>query len=86
VRILAVLAGAIAMHAPAAEDPPPPQSFLVREKPLPPLITPFLQYQAAAWREDDDRQPGTPSMTRKHCQRRKTNCGKSSQMIGGRLP
>jgi hypothetical protein len=56
--MLAVLAGAIAMHAPAAEDPPPPQSFLVREKPLPPgpLITPFLQYQAEqAWREDDDR-------------------------------
>jgi hypothetical protein len=56
--ILAVLAGAIVMHALAADDAPPPQSFLVRELPLPPgpRITPFLQYQAEqAWREDDDR-------------------------------
>src|SRR5713101_4224859 len=57
--ILAVLAGAIALHALAAENPPAPQSFFVREQPLPPgpRITPFLQYQAEqAWREDDDRQ------------------------------
>jgi len=56
--ILAVLAGTMAMHALAADDPPAPQSFLVREQPLPPgpRITPFLQYQAEqAWREDDDR-------------------------------
>src|SRR6266852_3937574 len=56
--ILAVLAGAIALHALAADDPPAPQSFLVREQPLPPgpRITPFLQYQTEqAWREDDDR-------------------------------
>ena len=56
--VLAVLAGAIALHALAAEDPPPPQSFLIREQPLlpGPRITPFLQYQAEqAWREDDDR-------------------------------
>jgi pimeloyl-ACP methyl ester carboxylesterase len=55
---MAVLAGAIALCALAAEDPPP-QSFIVREQPLPPgpHITPFLQYQAEqAWREDDDRQ------------------------------
>src|SRR6266403_3987362 len=56
--IMAVLAGAIALCAPAADDPPP-QSFRVREQPLSlgPRITPFLQYQAEqAWREDDDRQ------------------------------
>jgi pimeloyl-ACP methyl ester carboxylesterase len=56
--ILAVLAAAMALPAPAADDPPAPQSFLVREQPLPagPRITPFLQYQAEqAWREDDDR-------------------------------
>jgi Acetyl xylan esterase (AXE1) len=56
--IMAVLAGAIALCAPAADDPPP-QSFSVREQPLSPgpRITPFLQYQAEqAWREDDDRQ------------------------------
>ena len=56
--IMAVLAGAIALCAPAADDPPP-QSFHVREQPLSPgpRITPFLQYQAEqAWREDDDRQ------------------------------
>ena len=55
--IMAVLAGAIALCAPAADDPPP-QSFRVREQPLSagPRITPFLQYQAEqAWREDDDR-------------------------------
>ncbi len=56
--IMAVLAGAIALCAPAADDPPP-QSFRVREQPLSPgpRMTPFLQYQAEqAWREDDDRQ------------------------------
>jgi pimeloyl-ACP methyl ester carboxylesterase len=56
--IMAVLAGAIALCTPAADDPPP-QSFRVREQPLSPgpRITPFLQYQAEqAWREDDDRQ------------------------------
>jgi pimeloyl-ACP methyl ester carboxylesterase len=56
--IMAVLAGAIALCALAAEDPPP-QSFIVREQSLSPgpRITPFLQYQAEqAWREDDDRQ------------------------------
>jgi len=55
---MAVLAGAIALCAPAADDPPP-QSFRVREQPLSPgpRMTPFLQYQAEqAWREDDDRQ------------------------------
>ena len=46
------------MRALAADEPPPQQSFLVRERLLPPgpRITPFLQYQAEqAWREDDDR-------------------------------
>jgi len=55
---MALLAGAIALCAPAADDPPP-QSFRVREQPLSPgpRMTPFLQYQAEqAWREDDDRQ------------------------------
>ena len=57
--IMAVLAGALACSTAPADDPPPPQSFLVREKPLSPgpRITPFLQYQAdQAWREDDERQ------------------------------
>src|SRR5437588_7052795 len=56
--IMAVLAGTIALCALAAEDPPPPQAFRVREQPLPPgpRITPFLQYQAKqAWSEDNDR-------------------------------
>ena len=56
--IMAVLAGAITLCAPAADDPPP-QSFRIREQLLSPgpRITPFLQYQAEqAWREDDDRQ------------------------------
>jgi len=56
--IMALLAGAIALRALAAEEPPAPQSFLVREQPLPPgpRIPPFLEYQAEqAWREDDDR-------------------------------
>ena len=56
--IVALLAGTMAMPALAAEDPPPQQSFLVREQPLPPgpRLTPFLQYQAEqAWREDDHR-------------------------------
>jgi len=56
--IMAVLAGAIAMCALAADEPPPPLSFLVREQTLPPgpRITPFLQYQAEqAWREDEHR-------------------------------
>ena len=55
---MAVLAGTIALCALAAEDPPPPQAFRVREQPLPPgpRITPFLQYQAKqAWSEDNDR-------------------------------
>jgi cephalosporin-C deacetylase-like acetyl esterase len=55
---MAVLAGAMALCAPAADDPPP-QSFRVREQPISPgpRITPFLQYQAEqAWREDDDRE------------------------------
>jgi len=55
--IMAVLAGAMALCAPAADDPPA-QSFRVREQSLSPgpRITPFLQYQAEqAWREDDDR-------------------------------
>jgi Acetyl xylan esterase (AXE1) len=57
--LMAVLAGAMAYGALAADDPPPPQSFRVCEKPLVPgpRITSFLQYQAEqAWREDDDRQ------------------------------
>jgi pimeloyl-ACP methyl ester carboxylesterase len=57
--LMAVLAGAFALCALAADDPPPPQAFRVREQPLSPgpRITPFLQYQAEqAWREDDDRQ------------------------------
>src|SRR3989475_10168633 len=56
--IMALLAGTIALCALAADDPPPPQAFLVREQPLPPgpRITPFLQYQAEqAWSEDNDR-------------------------------
>src|SRR2546421_8345255 len=56
--IMAALAGAIALCAPAAEDPRP-EAFRVREQPLSPgpRITPFLQYQAEqAWREDNDRQ------------------------------
>jgi hypothetical protein len=55
---MAVLAGAIALCGQAADDPPPAESFLVREQPLPPgpRITTFLEYQAEqAWREDDDR-------------------------------
>src|ERR1700675_1202904 len=55
--IMAVLAGAMALCAPAADDPSA-QSFRVREQSLSPgpRITPFLQYQAEqAWREDDDR-------------------------------
>jgi len=56
---MAVLAGAIAVCALAADDAPPPEAFRVREQPLSPgpRITPFLQYQAEqAWREDNDRQ------------------------------
>src|SRR5216117_4203152 len=56
--IMAVLAGTIALCALAADDPPPPQAFHVREQPLPPgpRITPFLQYRAEqAWSEDNDR-------------------------------
>src|SRR5947209_7385858 len=56
--IMALLAGTIALCALAADDPPPPQAFHVREQPLPPgpRITPFLQYQAKqAWSEDNDR-------------------------------
>ena len=56
--IMALLAGTIALCALAADDPPPPQAFHVREQPLPPgpRITPFLQYQAdQAWIEDNDR-------------------------------
>src|SRR5437016_305727 len=56
--ILAVLAGTIAVCALAADDSPPPQTFRLREQPLPPgpRITPFLEYQGEqAWREDDDR-------------------------------
>src|SRR5438309_1034150 len=57
--VMAVLAGAIAVCALAADDAPPPEAFRVREQPLSPgpRITPFLQYQAEqAWREDNDRQ------------------------------
>ena len=56
--ILAVLAGAMAVCSPAADDPPSPQSYRVRGEPYPagPQITPFLQYQAAqAWDEDEAR-------------------------------
>src|SRR3989449_2762156 len=56
--IMALLAGTIALCALAADDPPPPQAFHVREQPLPPgtRIIPFLQYQAEqAWSEDNDR-------------------------------
>jgi cephalosporin-C deacetylase-like acetyl esterase len=56
--IMAVLAGAMASCALAADDPPPPESFLVRKQPLPPgpRITPLLEYQAEqAWHEDEDR-------------------------------
>src|SRR5207302_7690326 len=85
--IMAALAGAIALCAPAAEDPRP-QSFLVREQPLSPgpRITPFLQYQAEqAWREDDDRQKAWDAI---HDQREllKTQDElrqKLQQMIGG---
>ena len=57
--VMAVLAGAIAVCALAADDAPPPEAFRVREQPVSPgpRITPFLQYQAEqAWREDHDRQ------------------------------
>jgi len=57
--IAVVLAGALAGCALAADDPPPPEFFRVREKPLSPgpRTTPFLEYQAEqAWREDDERQ------------------------------
>src|SRR2546426_9100523 len=57
--IMALLGGTMALCALAADDPPPPQAFHVREQPLSPgpRITPFLQYQAEqAWREDGDRQ------------------------------
>src|SRR2546429_5788528 len=85
--IMAALAGAIALCAPAAEDPRP-QSFRVREQPLSPgpRITPFLQYQAEqAWREDDDRQKAWDAI---HDQREllKTQDElrqKLQQMIGG---
>ena len=56
--IMALLLGTIALCALAADDPPPPQAFRLREQPLPPgpRITPFLQYQAEqAWSEDNDR-------------------------------
>src|SRR5881394_3092967 len=56
--LMAVLAGTIAVCAPAADDSPSREAFLVREQPWPPgpRITPFLQYQVEqAWREDDDR-------------------------------
>jgi len=84
---MAALAGAIALCAPAAEDPRP-QSFRVREQPLSPgpRITPFLQYQAEqAWREDDDRQKAWDAI---HDQREllKTQDElrqKLQQMIGG---
>jgi len=52
------MTGTTAFCALAADDAPPPQAFLVREKTLPPgpRITPFLQYQAEqAWSEDNDR-------------------------------
>ncbi len=85
--IMAVLAGAIALCALAADDPAP-QSFRVREQPLSPgpRITPFLQYQAEqAWREDDDRQKAWDAI---HDQREllKTQVElrqKLLQMIGG---
>ena len=57
--ITTVLAAAIAFSAQAADDPPPPQAFRVREQPLAagPRITPYLQSQAEqAWREDEERQ------------------------------
>jgi Acetyl xylan esterase (AXE1) len=57
--IMALLAGAMALCAAAAEDTPSSQAFLVREQPLPlgPRITPLLQFQAErAWRQDEDRQ------------------------------
>ena len=56
--ILAVLAGATAVRSVAADDPPSPQSFRVREQPYSagPRITPFLQYQASqAWDADEVR-------------------------------
>src|SRR5437762_7403390 len=56
--LMAVLAGTIAVCAPAADDSPSREAFRVREQPWPPgpRITPFLQYQVEqAWREDDDR-------------------------------
>jgi len=56
--ILALLAGATAFCALAADDAPPVKAFCVREKPLAPgpRVTPFLQYQAEqAWQEDQDR-------------------------------
>jgi pimeloyl-ACP methyl ester carboxylesterase len=55
---MAVTAGTMAFCARASDDSPPPEAFLVRERPLPPgpRITPFLQYQAEqAWSEDNDR-------------------------------
>src|SRR2546421_10595946 len=55
---MALLTGTIVLCAVAADDTPPPQAFLVRERPLPPgpRITPFLQYQAEqAWSADSDR-------------------------------
>jgi hypothetical protein len=86
--VMAVLAGAIAVCALAADDSPPPEAFRVREQPWSPgpRITPFLQYQAEqAWREDNDRQRAwdgihnEEELLRTQDQLR----GKLLQMIGG---
>src|SRR3979490_2937953 len=84
----AVLAGAIAFCPRAGGDPPPRQSFLVREQPLSPgpRITPFLQYQAEqAWREDDDRQEAWDAIhdQRELLKRQDELRQKLLQMIGG---
>jgi cephalosporin-C deacetylase-like acetyl esterase len=85
---MAVLAGAIAVCALAADDSPPPEAFRVREQPLSPgpRITPFLQYQAEqAWREDTDRQRAWDGIhnERELLRTQDQLRGKLLQMIGG---
>jgi hypothetical protein len=86
--ILAVLAGVMAVCPLAADDPPSPQSFRVREPPVSPgpRMTPFLQYQAEqAWDEDEARRKAWEAIQdeRELLQTQDDLRQKLLQMIGG---